>query len=198
MPPRTHQSVAPRCKGGRQPAKLPIAASPIVTAGLRWAPSQPSDRIDRHRRRDPQPTVMTIQPLFWPFVLLSTTLATTPSPSRTRIIMLTAPPKNSAWCGILAYAREPSPVGPLRLWGQISNLRKRHRVSTGVRSRNSNAPSSGIRGVVRGQISNFQPPPLATVLENQIWTPARYLTHPGKPGPATLDAIPPRRRAGIH
>ena len=63
-PLRTHQSVAPRCKGGRQPTKLPIAASPIVTAGLRWAPSQSSDRIDRHRHRDPQPTVMTIQPLF--------------------------------------------------------------------------------------------------------------------------------------
>ena len=30
-----------------------------------------------------QPAVMTIQPPFWPFDLLSSTLATTPSPSRT-------------------------------------------------------------------------------------------------------------------
>jgi len=38
----------------------------------------------------PQPVVITIQPLFCPFVRSSTTLATTPSPSRTRIIVPSA------------------------------------------------------------------------------------------------------------
>src|SRR3954451_22755561 len=36
---------------------------------------------------NPQPAVMTIQPPFCPLVRLSTTLATTPSPSRTRSIV---------------------------------------------------------------------------------------------------------------
>src|SRR6266496_6380732 len=59
---------------------LPMDARPIVTAGLRWAPLKPPTAYTATATPNAQPAVMTIQPPFWPLVLLSTTLATTPSP----------------------------------------------------------------------------------------------------------------------
>src|SRR6266850_7872992 len=57
-----------------------MAASPSVTAGLRCAPLNVPTAYTATVTPNAQPAVMTIQPEFWPLVLLSTTLATTPSP----------------------------------------------------------------------------------------------------------------------
>src|SRR5690349_6539193 len=61
-------------------ANLPIAASAMVTAGLMCAPLKLPTAYTATVTANAQPAVMTIQPLFWPLVRLSTTLATTPSP----------------------------------------------------------------------------------------------------------------------
>src|SRR2546430_4624181 len=61
-------------------ANLPIAARPMVTAGFRCAPLKLPTAYTATATPKAQPAVMTIQPAFWPLVLLSTTLATTPSP----------------------------------------------------------------------------------------------------------------------
>src|SRR5437899_10719360 len=64
-----------------------MAASAIVTAGLRCAPLMELTRYTATATASAQPAVMTIQPLFWPLVLFRTTLATTPSPSVIRIMV---------------------------------------------------------------------------------------------------------------
>src|SRR5437016_6256119 len=57
-----------------------MAARPIVTAGFKWAPLKLPTAYTATATPNAQPAVMTIHPAFWPLVLLSTTLATTPSP----------------------------------------------------------------------------------------------------------------------
>src|SRR5881392_1485436 len=52
----------------------------MVTAGFRCAPLKLPTAYTATVTPNAQPAVMTIQPAFWPLVLLSTTLATTPSP----------------------------------------------------------------------------------------------------------------------
>src|SRR5882762_6853015 len=61
-------------------ANLPMEARPMVTAGFKWAPLKAPTAYTATATPNPQPAVMTIHPAFWPLVLLSTTLATTPSP----------------------------------------------------------------------------------------------------------------------
>src|SRR5467141_2426687 len=57
-----------------------MKARPIVTAGFKCAPLKLPTAYTATVTPNAQPAVMTIQPAFWPLVLLSTTLATTPSP----------------------------------------------------------------------------------------------------------------------
>src|SRR4029453_469199 len=64
-----------------------MAARPMVTAGLRCAPLIPPTAYTANATATPHPKVITIQPLFCPLVRLRTTLATTPSPSRTSSIV---------------------------------------------------------------------------------------------------------------
>src|SRR5258705_10081100 len=66
--------------GTEAQANLPIAARPIVTAGFRWAPLKVPTAYTATVTANAHPAVITIQPAFWPLVLLRTTLATTPSP----------------------------------------------------------------------------------------------------------------------
>src|SRR6266571_1132920 len=61
-------------------ANLPMEARPIVTAGFKCAPLKAPTAYTATATPNAHPAVMTIHPLFWPLVLLSTTLATTPSP----------------------------------------------------------------------------------------------------------------------
>src|SRR5438128_11298182 len=60
-----------------------MEARPMVTAGLRCAPLKVPTAYTATVTPNAHPAVMTIQPAFWPLVLLSTTLATTPSPKMT-------------------------------------------------------------------------------------------------------------------
>src|SRR5438093_13766280 len=62
-------------------------ARPMVTAGLRCAPLKVPTAYTATVTPNAQPAVMTIQPEFWPLVLLSTTLATTPSPRMTNSLV---------------------------------------------------------------------------------------------------------------
>src|SRR2546422_1362468 len=57
-----------------------MEARPMVTAGFKCAPLKAPTAYTATATPNPQPAVMTIHPLFWPLVLVSTTLATTPSP----------------------------------------------------------------------------------------------------------------------
>src|SRR5712692_4118686 len=57
-----------------------MEARPMVTAGLKCAPLKLPTAYTATVTPNAQPAVMTIHPAFWPLVLLSTTLATTPSP----------------------------------------------------------------------------------------------------------------------
>src|SRR6266480_4937383 len=57
-----------------------MEARPIVTAGFKCAPLNAPTAYTATATPNAHPAVMTIHPLFWPLVLLSTTLATTPSP----------------------------------------------------------------------------------------------------------------------
>src|SRR5882672_1777796 len=57
-----------------------MEARPMVTAGFKWAPLKAPTAYTATATPNPQPAVMTIHPAFCPLVLLSTTLATTPSP----------------------------------------------------------------------------------------------------------------------
>src|SRR5258707_1162940 len=57
-----------------------MEARPMVTAGFKCAPLKAPTAYTAIATPNPQPAVMTIHPEFWPLVLLSTTLATTPSP----------------------------------------------------------------------------------------------------------------------
>src|SRR5438445_4565941 len=52
----------------------------MVTAGFKCAPLNAPTAYTATATPNAHPAVMTIHPLFWPLVLLSTTLATTPSP----------------------------------------------------------------------------------------------------------------------
>src|SRR5256886_1140972 len=61
-------------------ANLPMEARPMVTAGFKCAPLKLPTAYTATATPNAQPAVMTIHPAFWPLVLLSTTLATTPSP----------------------------------------------------------------------------------------------------------------------
>ena len=59
---------------------MPMEARPMVTAGFKCAPLKLPTAYTATVTPNPQPAVMTIHPAFWPLVLLSPTLATTPSP----------------------------------------------------------------------------------------------------------------------
>src|ERR1700742_1632795 len=71
-------------------------ATPTVTAGFKW-PSLPiaSAVNTPAMTAKHQPVVITIQPLFSPFVCRSTTFATTPLPSKIMIIVPKNSPKNA-------------------------------------------------------------------------------------------------------
>src|SRR3989442_12639464 len=69
-----------------------MEARPMVTAGLRCAPLKVPTAYTATVTPNAHPAVMTIQPAFWPLVLLSTTLATTPSPRMTSSMV----PRSSA------------------------------------------------------------------------------------------------------
>src|SRR5688572_20420524 len=89
--------------------KLPMVASAIVTAGLRCAPLMRPTAYTAIVTATPHPTVMTIQPEFAPFDRARRTFATTPSPSRIRIIVPTA----SATYGFMAA----EPITSAEGWG---------------------------------------------------------------------------------
>jgi hypothetical protein len=73
--------------GTRAHSKLPIDAKAIVTAGLRCAPLIRPTEYTATATATAHPVVMTIQPEFCPFDRARSTLATTPSPNSTRIIV---------------------------------------------------------------------------------------------------------------
>src|SRR5213080_5015714 len=75
-------------------ANLPMDARPMVTAGLRCAPLKVPTAYTATVTPNAQPAVMTIQPEFWPLVLLSTTLATTPSPRMTNSMVPSSSARN--------------------------------------------------------------------------------------------------------
>src|SRR5881398_1751647 len=83
-------------------ANLPIAARPTVTAAFRCAPLKLPTAYTDTVTPNAQPAVMTIQPAFWPLVLLSTTLATTPSPRMISSMV----PSSSARNGGIGVERE--------------------------------------------------------------------------------------------
>src|SRR2546426_889944 len=66
--------------GTEDHGNLPMEARPMVTAGVKCAPLKAPTAYTATATPNAHPAVMTIHPLFWPLVLLSTTLATTPSP----------------------------------------------------------------------------------------------------------------------
>src|SRR5712691_11424526 len=77
----------------------PMAASAMLTAGLRCAPLMLLTQYTAIVTPNAQPATMTIQPEALPLVRCSTTFATTPSPSTMRI----AVPKNSARMGDMKF-----------------------------------------------------------------------------------------------
>src|SRR6266545_6567201 len=87
-------------------ANLPMEARPMVTAGFKCAPLKAPTEYTATATPKAQPAVMTIHPLFWPLVLLSTTLATTPSP-RTISSMV---PRTSARKGGIGLSEEAAKV----------------------------------------------------------------------------------------
>ena len=70
----------------------------MVTAGLMWAPLMRPTAYTAMATAMAHPVVITIHPEAWPLVLPRTTLATTPSPRRMRIIV----PMISATQGAMA------------------------------------------------------------------------------------------------
>src|SRR6266850_6363851 len=98
--------------GTEAQANLPMDARPIVTAGFKCAPLKLPTAYTAIVTANAQPAVMTIQPAFWPLVLLRTTLATTPSPRMTSSMV----PSSSARNGDMerrSYARNMKPAS---LW----------------------------------------------------------------------------------
>src|SRR5437016_2601522 len=91
--------------GTEAQANLPIEARPIVTAGFKWAPLKLPTAYTATVTPNPQPAVMTIHPAFWPLVLLSTTLATTPSP---RMISSMVPSSSARKGGIRSIGKRRS------------------------------------------------------------------------------------------
>src|SRR5260370_35167059 len=79
-----------------------MEARPMVTAGFKCAPLKLPTAYTATVTPNAQPAVMTIHPAFWPLVLVSTTLATTPSP-RTINSMV---PSSSARKGGIGLNRE--------------------------------------------------------------------------------------------
>src|SRR5205809_256091 len=77
-------------------------ARPMVTAGLRCAPLKVPTAYTATVTPNAQPAVITIQPPLWPLVLLSTTLATTPSPRMTNSMV----PSSSARKGGIGLGEE--------------------------------------------------------------------------------------------
>src|SRR5438445_12644757 len=75
-----------------------MEARPMVTAGFKCAPLKAPTAYTATATPNAHPAVMTIHPLFWPLVLLSTTLATTPSPRMINSMV----PSNSARKGDIA------------------------------------------------------------------------------------------------
>ncbi len=78
-----------------------MVASASVTAGFKCPPLMLPTQYTPTVTASAQPVVMTIQPEFWPLDLLRRTLATTPSPRRTRM----AVPKSSARKGDMTGSR---------------------------------------------------------------------------------------------
>src|SRR5882762_1747311 len=83
-------------------ANLPMDARPMVTAGFKWAPLKAPTAYTATVTPNAHPAVMTIHPAFWPLVLLSTTLATTPSPRMINSIV----PSTSARKGRIGLSGE--------------------------------------------------------------------------------------------
>src|SRR5690606_13326103 len=78
---------ATRYAGTSDHGNWPMLARPRVTAGCRWAPLMSPTAYTPMATARAHPVVMTIQPAFWPLDRASRTLATTPSPSRMRIMV---------------------------------------------------------------------------------------------------------------
>ena len=90
---RSRRAIGPTDVAGNQrPVNSPAIASPSVTAGLMCAPLIGPTHHTATNTAMPQPNVITIQPEPLPLVFGSTTLATTPLPSR----ISSAVPTNSA------------------------------------------------------------------------------------------------------
>src|SRR5882724_12138880 len=87
-----------------------MEARPMVTAGFKWAPLKAPTAYTATATPNPQPAVMTIHPAFWPLVLLSTTLATTPSPRMISSMV----PSTSARKGGIGLSEEAAKLSALR------------------------------------------------------------------------------------
>src|SRR5467141_2556783 len=83
-----------------------MEARPMVTAGFKWAPLKAPTAYTATATPNPHPAVMTIHPAFWPLVLLSTTLATTPSPRMISSMV----PSTSARKGGIVLSEEAAKV----------------------------------------------------------------------------------------
>src|SRR5204862_6100631 len=108
-----------------------MEARPIVTAGFKCAPLNAPTAYTATATPNAHPAVMTIHPLFWPLVLLSTTLATTPSPRMTNSMV----PSSSARKGGIGVEWEAAklPAGQRLVYALWS--RPEYLVGSGQRSR---------------------------------------------------------------
>src|SRR3989449_9314933 len=79
-----------------------MEARPMVAAGFKCAPLKAPTAYTATATPNPQPAVMTIHPAFWPLVLLSTSMATTTSPSMINSMV----PSTSARKGDIQFDEE--------------------------------------------------------------------------------------------
>src|SRR6266478_1184680 len=87
-----------------------MEARPIVTAGFKCAPLKLPTAYTATATPNAQPAVMTIHPALWPLVLLSTTLATTPSPRMISSMV----PSSSARKGVIGLNWEGAKLSARR------------------------------------------------------------------------------------
>src|SRR4029077_9233439 len=88
---------------GRNFVKSPVrTANPIVTAGLRCAPSLPQATavMTPHITANAHPAVITIQPAFSALDFFRSTAATTPSPSKIKMSVPRNSPKNAEFISV--------------------------------------------------------------------------------------------------
>src|SRR5882724_6332911 len=99
-----------------------MEARPMVTAGFKCAPLKAPTAYTATATPNAHPAVMTIHPLFWPLVLLSTTLATTPSPSMTNSMV----PSTSARNGGIGLDEEAAKLSARQRLVYTRLERRRH------------------------------------------------------------------------